>query len=97
MTKNGVRAIREPSAIARLRMRRVVTECFRARARTLQIMKRFPGKPKRKTRLRIRAPTVVPAPVSTMGEEGVVMLRMGGMVLRAIFVICQRENHGKCF
>ncbi|KAF3837261.1 hypothetical protein F7725_004726 [Dissostichus mawsoni] len=48
MTKNGVRAIREPSAIARLRMRRVVTECFRARARTLQIMKRFPGKPREK-------------------------------------------------
>ncbi|TNN38868.1 hypothetical protein EYF80_050953 [Liparis tanakae] len=51
--------------MARLRMRRVVTEWRRARARTLQMMKRLPGKPKRKTRLRMRAPTVVPVLVFT--------------------------------
>lgn len=64
--KNGVRAIREPSAMARLRMMRVVTECLLARARMLQMMKRFPGKPNRKTMLRMSAPTVVLTGLSTM-------------------------------
>lgn len=39
-------------------MNRVVTERLRERARMLQIMKRFPGTPRRKTMLRMRAPKV---------------------------------------
>lgn len=57
--KKMVRAIKSPSAHARLRMRRVVTERWRMRARMLQTMKRLPGTPRRKTKLRIRAPKVV--------------------------------------
>lgn len=64
--KKIVRHIRQPSAQARLRMSRVVTERLRARARMLQIMKRLPGTPRRKTMLRMRAPKVTEILLLTM-------------------------------
>lgn len=52
--------MRNPSAMARFRIRRVVTERWRARARILQIMKTFPGTPRRNTRPRMAAPAIAP-------------------------------------
>lgn len=57
--KKMVRAIKSPSAHARLRMRSVVTERRRMRARMLQTIKKLPGTPRRKTKLRMRAPKAV--------------------------------------
>lgn len=57
--KKMVRAIKSPSANARLRMSRIVTERRRMRASMLQTMKRLPGTPRRKTKLRMRAPKAV--------------------------------------
>lgn len=60
-------------------MSRVVMERLRARARMLQIMKRFPGTPRRKTMLRMRAPKVTEILLPTMlspSESFVVMLSM---------------------
>lgn len=54
--KNTVRHMIEPSAHARFRMIRVVTERLRARARMLHMMKRFPGTPRMKTMARMKAP-----------------------------------------
>lgn len=69
----------EPSATARLRMRRVVTERRRARARILQMMKRLPGTPRRNTRPRMSAPTVVEVVLPTMlwfaAKTDIVVLR----------------------
>lgn len=57
--KKMVRAMRMPSANARLRMRMVVIERRRVRARMLQMTKRLPGTPRRKTKPRMTAPRVV--------------------------------------
>ncbi|TNN54792.1 hypothetical protein EYF80_034998 [Liparis tanakae] len=57
--KKMVSAMRQPSANARLRMRMVVTERRRVRARMLQTMKRLPGTPRRKTMARMTAPRIV--------------------------------------
>ena len=51
--------MRKLSAHARLKMSRVVTERWRARARMLQATNRLPGTPSRKTMPRIRAPMAV--------------------------------------
>lgn len=64
--KKMVRAIKSPSAHARLRMRRVVTERRRMRARMLQTTKRLPGTPRKKTKLRMTAPMAVEKSLLTL-------------------------------
>lgn len=92
--KNGESAIREPSAMARLRMMRVVTDCLLARARMLQMMKRFPGKPKRKTTLRMSAPTLVLTGLSTM----VLLTTLKVELTWAIFpLLSPKGDIKKCF
>lgn len=83
--KNMVRAIKSPSAHARLRMRRVVTERRRMRARMLQTMKRLPGTPRRKTKLSMRAPKAVEKSLlTTLSSSRFVSLSMlaEGLILR---------------
>lgn len=89
--KNGVKVIRKPSAIAKLRMRRVVTDCFRARAVMLQMTNKFPGQPRRKMRLRMKAPIDVATGLSTMVSFPPVVFIKFEQSLWAIFVCCQRE------
>lgn len=94
--KNGVRAMMEPSAMARFRMSSVVMDCLRARARMLQMTKRFPGTPRRKTRLRMRAPIVVEILSSTMVSfvmfPGTELLMEGYELRRAIFVTFKKHT-----
>lgn len=74
--KKTVSAIKSPSAHARLRMRRVVTELWRMRARMLQTMKRLPGTPRSKTKLRMRAPMAVEKSLLTaLSSSGSVSFR----------------------
>lgn len=59
--KKGIKSIKNPSTKARLRIRRVVMERWRVRARMLQMIKRFPETPMGRKRQRIRAPEIDPA------------------------------------
>lgn len=59
--KNGSKSIRNPSAKARFKIRRVVMERWRVRARMLQMISRFPEMPIGRKMQRIRATVIVPA------------------------------------